>query len=320
MGRLEEAWAAIGVADSLAELAPSLGAYAWVGKAYISLYRGDLEESAQWCERVEANVEVRRQLNAELFLCDVLGHRRLREGELAGACAAYDRLEDIVHQMGIREPCMPPWPRHAISAYLAGGRVEDAERILTWLDEIVPRLPCKFPRIAAATGRAQLAELQGDRAQAGEHYRSALTLHDEAELPVEHCETLLAYGGFLRRSGWATRARPVLAKAAEVAQTAGALWLAGLAHDELKVAGGRMRRRRAAPGALSAQEERVAALAATGAANAGIARQLCLSVSTVETHLEHIYAKLGIHSRYELIAGATASQRPKESGNPPTPR
>ena len=61
-------------------------------------------------------------------------------------------------------------------------------------------------------------------------------------------------------------------------------------------------RRRPAPGTLSAQEERVAALVATGLTNAGIARQLCLSVSTVETHLERIYAKLGIHTRYQLIA------------------
>jgi DNA-binding CsgD family transcriptional regulator len=36
--------------------------------------------------------------------------------------------------------------------------------------------------------------------------------------------------------------------------------------------------------------------------NAGVARQLSLSVSTIETHLERIYAKLGIHNRYQLIA------------------
>jgi DNA-binding CsgD family transcriptional regulator len=36
----------------------------------------------------------------------------------------------------------------------------------------------------------------------------------------------------------------------------------------------------------------VAALAASGASNAWIARQLSVSVGTVETHLERIYAKL----------------------------
>ena len=40
--------------------------------------------------------------------------------------------------------------------------------------------------------------------------------------------------------------------------------------------------------------------------NPQIARQLSVSVSTVETHLERIYAKLGIGSRHELIAMAAA--------------
>jgi tetratricopeptide (TPR) repeat protein len=276
---LARALAAVTAASSLAELVPFLDAWVCVGRAWLCLYMADLAESARLCERAESIAAARGQLIAELFLWEVRGHRRLREGAIAGACAAYDRLGDITRRMGVREPCLPPWARHAMSAYLAAGRVADAERILGWLDEMVPRLPCTFPRIAAATGRAQLAEFRGDRDGAHSHYRSALALHDEVDLPIEHCETLLAYGGFLRRAGWATRARPVLARAAQVAQGAGALWLAGFAHAELKVAGGRLRRH-APPGTLSPQEERVAALVAVGAANADIARQLCLSVST----------------------------------------
>jgi DNA-binding CsgD family transcriptional regulator len=307
MGRLEEALAAITVAVSLAELVPLMDAYANVGMACFCLHMGRLDESARLCERVEAMATARGQLHAQLFLWDVVGHRRLREGAIAGACAAYDRLEDIRRRMGMTEPCLPAWPRHAMSAYLAGGRIQDAQRIITWLDEIVPRLPCRFPRIAAATGRAQLAELSGDRAAAEAYYRSALDLHGQTDLPVEQCETLLAYGGFLRRSGYAARARPVLAQAAEIGERTGAHWLAGFAREELKVAGGRMRRR-AAPRTLTPQEERVAGLVATGATNANIAHQLCLSVSTVETHLERIYAKLGIHTRYQLIAMAARHQ------------
>jgi DNA-binding NarL/FixJ family response regulator len=53
----------------------------------------------------------------------------------------------------------------------------------------------------------------------------------------------------------------------------------------------------------------VAALAASGVANGDIARQLHVSVSTVETHLERVYAKLGIHTRYQLIARAVEASR-----------
>jgi DNA-binding CsgD family transcriptional regulator len=307
MGRLEESLAAIKVAVSLMELVPMMDAFASAGIASLCLYMGKLDESSQWCQRVETTATAREQPTARLFLDDVLGHRHLREGAIADACERYAQLETTVHRMGIGEPCAVPWPRHAMHAYLAAGHVDDAQRVLAWLDQAAARLPCRFPRIAAATGRAQLAELRGDRAGAEGHYRAALALHGETDLPVEHCETLLAYGGFLRRSGPPARARPVLSQAAEIAQRTGALWLADLAHQELKVAGGR-RRHRAAPGVLSAQEERVAALVATGATNADIARQLYLSVSTVETHLERIYAKLGIHTRYQLIAMAAQRQ------------
>jgi DNA-binding CsgD family transcriptional regulator len=221
---------------------------------------------------------------------------------VAEACELYTRLEESVRSMGIGEPCLPPWAGHAIAAHVACGRVADARRLIGWLDQAAARLPCRFPRIAAASGRAQLAELDGDTAGALQHYQDALALHEQVGLRLDEAETLLAYGSFLRRAGQRAQARPVLAQARDSATATGADWLAGLAAAEFKVAGGRRRTR--SPGALSAQEQRVARLAAAGAANAEIARQLYISVSTVETHLEHIYAKLGIHSRYELIAMA----------------
>ncbi len=308
MGRLADALAAIDVALTLAELVPQTEAYAGVGMAHISLYMGRLDDSARWCERVQAIAEPRRERLALLFLWDVLGHRRLRDGATAEACDLYRRLEADVIAMGIGEPCLPAWGRHAIIAHVAGGRIDDAQRVVGWLDAAAARLPCRFPRIAAATGHARLAEVAGDQDAAERHYHAALALHEQVEMPIEHAETLLEYGGFLRRSGRRAMARTVLARSAELAEASAAGWLAGLAADELKIAGGRRRTRD--PTALSASEQRVAALAAAGLANAEIARQLYVSVSTIETHLEHIYSKLGIHSRYELIArAATPSER-----------
>jgi DNA-binding CsgD family transcriptional regulator len=309
MGRLDEALAAINVALPLAELVPQVEAYAAVGSAYLSLYLGRLDESARWCERVEEVATRRGERLAMLFLWDVRGHRRLREGAAADACDLYDRLEAEIFAMGIGEPCLPPWAGHAIAARIAGGRAADAERLLGWLELAASRLPCKFPRIAASTARAQLAELAGDDAQAEHQYRTSLALHEDAQLPVDRAETLLDFGAFLRRSGRRAEARAVLAESAEVATAAGALWLAGLAAAELRSAGGRRRTRD--PTKLSGREQRVAELTAAGLTNAEIARQLYVTASTVETHLEHIYAKLGIHSRYELIA-MTADARLKD--------
>jgi DNA-binding NarL/FixJ family response regulator len=44
----------------------------------------------------------------------------------------------------------------------------------------------------------------------------------------------------------------------------------------------------------------VAELARNGLANKEIARTLFLSVKTVEGHLSHVYAKLGVRSRTQL--------------------
>jgi DNA-binding CsgD family transcriptional regulator len=55
--------------------------------------------------------------------------------------------------------------------------------------------------------------------------------------------------------------------------------------------------------ALTRREREVAELAAAGASNATIADRLAISVRTVETHLQHVYEKLGIGSRADL-AGA----------------
>lgn len=302
MGRLDAALDAIKAATALAELAPLVESFAAVGAAYIQLYRGDLDDSARWCDQVAARASARGEWNALLFLWDVLGHRLLCEGAPDAACELYGQLEDMVARMGIGEPCLPPWGRHAVSAYLAAGRTADAERVIGWLERAAGRLPCRFPRIAAAAGRAQLADRGGHQDQADAHYKAALALHAETDLPLEHAETLIGYGAYLRRSGQPTAARKVLGQARQIAAAAGAGWLATHAAEELRVAGGRRGRGRSP--LLSAQEERVASLAAAGATNADIARQLSLSVKTVETHLEHIYAKLGVHSRYELIAMA----------------
>ena len=51
---------------------------------------------------------------------------------------------------------------------------------------------------------------------------------------------------------------------------------------------------------LTPTEDAVVRLATSGSSNAEIARQLAVSIKTVEYHLTHIYAKFGISSRREL--------------------
>lgn len=55
---------------------------------------------------------------------------------------------------------------------------------------------------------------------------------------------------------------------------------------------------------LSATEQRVVRLVLEGRSTREIAVQLSVSEATVRTHLTHIYAKLGVGGRYELLARA----------------
>ncbi len=109
MGRLREALESIDFALSLADLVPLVESFAGVGSAYIRLYMGQLDESARWCERVEAVATARGEWIALLFLWDVLGHRQLRAGAVEAACELYARVEAMVNRMEIAEPCLPPW-------------------------------------------------------------------------------------------------------------------------------------------------------------------------------------------------------------------
>ena len=56
--------------------------------------------------------------------------------------------------------------------------------------------------------------------------------------------------------------------------------------------------------ALTPQEQAVTRLVCEGLTNLEVAAQLVLSVKTVGYHLGNAYAKLGVHSRAQLVAKA----------------
>jgi DNA-binding NarL/FixJ family response regulator len=67
----------------------------------------------------------------------------------------------------------------------------------------------------------------------------------------------------------------------------------------------------AARGALSPRELEIAELVTVGKTNRQIAAELFLSEKTVETHLSHVFAKLGISSR-AAVAGELAAAEARQ--------
>ncbi len=112
---------------------------------------------------------------------------------------------------------------------------------------------------------------------------------------LEHARSLVALGAALRRGNQSQEARAALRAGLELAIACGAERLRGDAQQELLAAGGRRRRRNELGiESLTASELRVARLAASELSNVEIAQALFVSVKTVETHLAHVYRKLGL--------------------------
>lgn len=98
-----------------------------------------------------------------------------------------------------------------------------------------------------------------------------------------------------------------LLKDATQADLAGAVRAAARGETVLAPAvAGRLfsRLRQPAPEPLSARETEVLALAARGATNAEIGRQLYISEATVKTHLLRVFGKLGVSGRTAAVTAA----------------
>jgi len=110
-------------------------------------------------------------------------------------------------------------------------------------------------------------------------------------------------GAARRRAREPSAARDPLERGLELAHACGAVPLAERARTELHATGARPRG--AARNALTPSERRVAELARAGRTNKHIAAELYVSVGTVETHLRHVFQKLGVRSRAELAEKLT---------------
>lgn len=109
--------------------------------------------------------------------------------------------------------------------------------------------------------------------------------------------------------------RPALSAEAAASELDVSCRQGALDHDAvravLEVSGQRLRRRRPTPNGLSEREVEVLRLVAQGMSNRDIAGRLFISPRTAESHVQHIYAKIGMSTRagaavfamrYDLIA------------------
>jgi len=292
LGRLSEALEEAERACDVGELLPVGLPLARAAKGLALLDAGRLADAAA-CQDAAVGPEWYLAAGYQLRLRATLAYR---QGEIDAACSGFDALERRTGEWGVADPSHIPYAPDAIAAYLAADRPGDAARVVGRLASCP--LPSRWPAATAAAGRAALAGHEGDLKTAEAALAESVGLLRDVPMPLAQCRTLTAYGAVLGRRGSRDQARRLLSDALARARGCGAGWHAQQALIELRRAGGRARR--VPPGQLSPQEKAVARLARAGRTNQQISRELYLSVNTVETHLAHVYRKLGIRRRREL--------------------
>jgi DNA-binding CsgD family transcriptional regulator len=317
MGKLGEALLLADRATLLSDLAPERAFWAAIIHAYTLNEMGQMEECAEWCRRASALADPNENWAGRVWLLHMEAVMAMHARRTADACALFDRLRALAIQLQILEPCVVPWSGDAITAYLRGGRIEDALVVLGSLDSMIGSLPCRFPRIVALGSRAALTQAKGEQKALLDE---AIALATDSGMPILEARLRHRLGKELRKSGQDRAARPLLRRAIELAEGCGADSVATKARDELKLAHGRAQHRVVDPDALTPAELRVCNLAEQGVSQQRIAKQLICTLDTVETHLQHIYRKLGINSQLELIALARHPDGPPPPNGAGRPR
>jgi DNA-binding CsgD family transcriptional regulator len=219
-------------------------------------------------------------------------------------------------------------------AALACGDLVAARR---WADETVAVVP-GWHRGVALTARAHVAMAQGELQQAGRDAREALGIFAETRAYLKLPDALECLARLAVASGSHQNAARLFGAAAAVRTATGEVRFAvfqadydaavelsrnALGEDDFDAARteastlsveeaiafaqrGYGERNRPADGweSLTPAERDVVALVTESLTNAKIAARLFVSPRTVQTHLTHVYTKLGLTSRVELVQEA----------------
>jgi DNA-binding NarL/FixJ family response regulator len=224
-----------------------------------------------------------------------LGLAELAAGETASADRHLAEALEVFERISFREPAVWRVDGDAIEAALAVGDIDRAQGLLARFEERAARSRIPWSLAVSARCRGLALAARGELDEAAEALERALAEHERCPMPFERARTLLVRGRLQRRRKQKRQARLSLDEARALFAAAGAEgWLARV-DDEL----GRVAVRRA-PEELSATELRIAQLAAEGLSNQAIAKQVFVSVKTVEGNLKRAYRKLGISSRAQL--------------------
>ncbi len=168
-----------------------------------------------------------------------------------------------------------------------------------------------YPGQEATAGLARAHALRGSRPRdAAEVAVEAAQLFDVAGLLIDSGRARLCAGLACVAADDGGRARAELAAAAQTFAECGARSLHAIAVSQQRKLGVKVSapRRRGRANGLTQRELEVVKLVGEGYTNQQIAESLFVSIRTVETHLSHIFAKLGVTTRTGILKAISERQ------------
>jgi LuxR family transcriptional regulator, maltose regulon positive regulatory protein len=299
------------------------------GTAYVMLgaalaWQGRAEEAEPWVQRAERTVRAETELAAGMMVHHVRGVLELVRGRYQDALAAFRTAEQLAENLAAPHLLVPPTRGLLLDVLVRVGQIDHAEQALAELGK---------PDRERGETRTALAALR--LAQDDPHAATvALAPVLDGSTPLIRQTWLV--GAFLLEAiardvlGEPAAAERALERALDLAEPEGIL-LAFLMHPAPGLLERHARHRTAHPSLiaeildllagrrpappaglqaplepLSSSEIRVLRYLPTNLSQPEIANQLHVSRNTIRTHMTHLYAKLGAHSRTEAVELARA--------------
>ena len=303
-------------------------AYAQLGVA--KLYQGSLEDAEVWLERAERTLRTEVEPAAGMSLRYARAVLELARGRYREALAAFRAAETLAATLADPHTCVTSMRSRMLQTLVRLGQTGHAEQALAELGEderasaemrtaaAALRLAAGDPQAAAdalapvvdgsisGVGRvpmvtallqeARARDALGDQAAAGQALEGALDITESTGILLPFL--LDPAPSLLERHRRYRTAHPALIsqildllsepRSAPPGGQAG--WARGRGLDEQ----------------LTDSETRVLRYLPTHLTGPEIATELCLSMNTVGTHMQHLYAKLGVHRRHEAVDRARA--------------
>lgn len=270
--------------------------------ALVRAHRGQIAHAQELASEALALSNRTGNVPVASFALSVLGFAALSIDDYQAAHSHLGPLADASAATGLGEPSVVKFLPDEIEALAAIGEIDRARSFTRQLEAQGESLGRPWARATGARCRALLAAMDGDLSGARAACGEALAQHEQLPMPFELARTLLVKGMIERRARYRQAARESLGQALATFEHLGAPLWAGKAGRELaKITV------RPSGNGLTETESRIAALVAQGLTNRAIASAMFITENTVQTHVRHIFLKLGVRSRTELAARFTSA-------------